>query len=213
MIKTFENFGHEEIKTFELFTQLKDPGDKPSILYINGSRGWLKDDLSLNIYRKDQITSGILSQFGDHVIYGSVYWRAGEIIFEDMSEIIENNNIKAIIGNSAGGYASFYLSNKYKIPAMSINPAMADTSEAPTLQPVPEDIKRYPVYPKQLIVAGELDTKESGGVDMNLVLEYLDKIGFEQKGGEIITLPNTYHRISGEQFDSAFKHFYKKYIG
>ena len=77
----------------EIHTQIKDPGsNRPIILYINGSRGWLKDDLSLNIYRRNQDTSTILSQFGHYVIYGGVYWRAGEIIFDDMREIIENNN-------------------------------------------------------------------------------------------------------------------------
>jgi len=200
------------IKTFEIFTQLKDPGDKSCILFINGSRGWLKDDLSLNIYRRNQDTSNILSQFGHHVIYGNVYWRAGEIIFEDMREIIESHNVKAIVGNSAGGYTSFYLSNKYRIPAMGINPAMCATSEAPTLQPVPEDIKSCPLYPKQLIIIGDKDTKAAGGVDGELTMKMLKEIGFEEKGCEILIYPDTYHKISREQFDNAFKHFYKKYM-
>jgi len=196
----------------EIHTQLKDPGDKPCILFINGSRGWLKDDLSLNIYRRNQDTSTILSQFGHHVITGSVYWRAGEIIFEDMREIIESHNVEAIIGNSAGGYASFYLANKYKIPSMGINPAMCATSEAPTLQPLPDDMKNLPLFPKQLIIIGDKDTKADFGVDGALTIEDLKKINFEEKGGEIIILPDTYHKISREQFDSAFKHFYKKYM-
>jgi hypothetical protein len=62
---------------------LKDPGDAPSVLFINGSSGWLKDDLSLNVNRKSQPRSSSLSQFGDQVIFGSVYWRAGEIIFDE----------------------------------------------------------------------------------------------------------------------------------
>lgn len=200
------------IKTFEIFTQLKDPpkGTR-SILFINGSRGWLKDDLSLNIYRRNQDSSNILSQFGDHVIYGGVYWRAGEIIFDDMREIIENNNIVAIVGNSAGGYTSFYLSNKYKIPAMGINPAMCSTSEAPTLQPLPEDIKVAPLYPKQLVIIGDKDSKKVGGVDGELTMKMLKEMRFEEKGGEILIVPAE-HKITREQFDNAFKHFYKKYV-
>jgi pimeloyl-ACP methyl ester carboxylesterase len=207
MIKNYNNF------IIEIHTQLKEPPKNiPSILFINGSREWLKDDLSLNIYRRNQKTSNILPQFGHHVIYGNVYWRAGDIIFEDMREIIENHNIKAIVGNSAGGYAAFYLSNKYKIPAMSINPAMCSTSTAPTLQPLPDDMKNLPLFPKQLIVVGDKDSKVNKGVDMNLVVEYLNKIGFEEKGGTILTLEDTYHKISKEQFDMAFKVFYKKYM-
>jgi len=207
MIKNFNNFVNE------IHTQLKNPpSDIPSILFINGSRDWLKGDLSLNVYRRNQDTSNILSQFGHHVIYGSVYWRAGEIIFEDMREIIENNNIKAIVGNSAGGYVAFYLSNKYRIPAMSINPAMCSTSEAPILQPLPDDMKNLPLFPKQLVIVGDKDSKASGGVDMNLVVDYLKEIGFEEKGGEMLILKDTRHRISKEQFNTAFEYFYKKYM-
>jgi hypothetical protein len=201
------------IKLFEIFTQLKDPDPaSPAILYINGSRPLLKDDLTLVVNRSNQNTSNIVSQFGDRIIYGNVYWRAGEMIFDDMMEIIENNNIKAIIGNSAGGYTSFYLSNKYKIPALSINPAMCSTSEAPTLQPLPADVKAAPLYPKQIVIIGDKDSKAVGGVDGELVMNDLKKMGFEEKGGEIIIYRDTYHRISKEQFDKAFKYFYKKYV-
>lgn len=195
----------------EIFTTPKevDPST-PSILFINGLRDWFKDDMSLNIYRRNQTTSNILSQFGHHLIYGMVYWRAGDMIFDDMMEIIENNNIKAIVGHSAGGYASFQLSNGYKIPAMSINPAMASTSEAPILQTSP--FKNMPIFHKQLIVAGDKDTKANKGVDMELVIKDLKEKEFEEKGGEIIILKDTYHRISEQQFDSCFKHFYQKYM-
>lgn len=201
------------MKTFEIFTRLKTIDPKtPSILFVNGSRQWFKDDGSLNVYRKNQSTTNILSQFGHNVIFGSVYWRAGEMIFDDMIEIIENNNIVAIVGNSAGGYISFYLSNRYKIPAMSINPAMASTSEAPTLQPLPTDVENSPIFPKQLVIAGDKDSKANFGVDMELVLNDLKEMGFEEKGGEIIVLKDTYHKISPEQFDSTFKYFHKKYM-
>jgi hypothetical protein len=200
------------IKTFEIFTQLKEPGNAPSILFINGSSGWLKDDLSLNINRRNQLRSNILSQFGDQVIYGSVYWRAGEIIFEEMIEIMESRNVKAVVGYSAGGYISFHLSNYYKVPAMSVNPAMASTSEAPILQPLPDEFKNIPIYGKQLVVVGEKDTKADHGVDMPLVVEDLKKMGFENKGGEFLFLKDTYHRVSPEQFDSCFKYFYKNFV-
>ena len=195
----------------EIYTQLKDPGKHmPSILFVNGSRPLLKDDGGLVVNRRNQDTSNILSQFGEYVIYANAYWRGGEMVFDDMIEIIENNNIKAIVGNSAGGYVSFQLSNKYKIPAMSINPAMASTSEAPTLQPSP--FENEPLFPKQLVVAGEKDTKVNFGVDMHLVIEDLKKMNFEEKGGTIVMLPDTAHRISPAQFNTTFRQFYKKYV-
>lgn len=203
MIKKFNLFEEIFIRPKEI-----DP-TKPSILYINGSRPLLKEDGSLNVNRRSQLIYNRLSQFGDNVIYPSVYWKGGEMIFDEMIEIVENNNIKAIVGNSAGGYVSFYLSNGYNIPSMSINPAMASTSEAPTLQPVPSNIKNSPLNSKQLIVIGDKDTKADRGVDGSLVMKDLKNMGF---GGEILILENTYHRLSNEQFDETFKYFYKKYI-
>lgn len=207
MIKKYNTFINE------IFTRPKVVDPKtPCVLFINGSRPWFNDKGALNINRRKQSTSNILSQFGDHLIYGDVYWRAGEMIFDDMMEIIENNNVVALVGNSAGGYVSFNLSNRYKIPALSINPAMASTSEAPVLQPLPEDVKNSPLFPKQLVIAGDKDTKANHGVDMHLVLEDLKKMRFEERGGEIMVLKDTYHRISNEQFNTAFRHFYKKYV-
>jgi hypothetical protein len=73
-------------------------------------------------------------------------------------------------------------------------------------------MKNLPLFPKQLVVVGDKDSKASGGVDMDLVVKYLKEIGFEEKGGEMLVLKDTYHRINEEQFDMAFKHFYKKYM-
>ena len=205
MIKKYYSFINE------IFTTPKNVDlNSPAILFINGSRPLLKDDGSLVVNRRNQDTSNIITQFGDRIIYANVYWRGGEMIFDEIIEIIENNNIKAIVGNSAGGYVSFQLSNKYKIPAMSINPAMASTSEAPTLQPSP--FKNEPLFPKQFIVAGEKDTKINFGVDMHLVIEDLKKMNFEGKGGTIVMLPDTPHRISSALFNTTFRQFYKKYV-
>lgn len=203
MLKKYDKFLNEEI-----FIRKKDMDpSEPSILYINGSRPLLREDGSLVINRRSQITYNILSQFGDNVIYPSVYWRAGEMIFDEMIEIVENNNVIAIVGNSAGGYVSFNLSNEYKIPAMSINPAMASTSEAPILQPVP--FGKSSIYPKQLVIIGDKDEKKTGGVDGQLVIKDLKNMGFR---GEILILENTHHRLSSKQFDDTFKHFYKRNI-
>ena len=84
MIKKFNLFEEIFIRPKEI-----DP-TKPSILYINGSRPLLKEDGSLNVNRRSQLIYNRLSQFGDNVIYPSVYWKGGEMIFDEMIEIVEN---------------------------------------------------------------------------------------------------------------------------
>ena len=201
------------MKTHEIFTYPKYINrNTRCILYINGSRPLLNDQGKLNKFRRTLEISKTLSQFGDHLIYGNVYWRVGPVVFNNMEKIIKENNIIGIVGNSAGGYISFHLSNKYKIPAMSINPAMATTSEAPKLQPIPQDMINLDIYPKQLVLVGENDRKANGGVDMDLVVEDLRYMNFEEKGAEFMFFPNTYHKLSPEQLNKAFKYFYEKFL-
>lgn len=191
------------IKTFEAYSQQ----DSPCILFINGFRHWLKDD-NLDVYGKDDKTLKILSQFGNKILHGSIDWKSSEYQIDEIRRIIDNNNIVGIVGFSAGGYVSFNLSNEYDIPALSINPAMASTSSAPTLQP----IRKSSLFPDQIVVIGEEDTKDLKGVDGELVKNDLEKMKFEDMGGEVVILEDTRHLITNEQFDGVFKHFYKKYV-
>lgn len=185
--------------------EMKD--EKSCILFINGFRHWLKDG-NFGVYDKDEITSQILKQFGDEILYGFIDWKSDANQITRIDDIIKNNNVKSIVGFSAGGYVSFNLSNKYKIPALSINPAMASNCAAPSIQP----IENNKLYPNQMVVIGSLDSKDSKGVDGNLVIDDLEKMNFEENGGEIYMIRNTHHLISSEQFNGVFKRFYKKYI-
>jgi len=198
----------------ELFIRPKTPkGDESYIIYINGSSSLLRGDGSLSIRRRNQKVYNVLTQFGDDILYPSIYWKdAGEIVFDEVMELIDSHNVKAIVGNSAGGYTSFYLSNYYKIPSMSINPAMVSTSEAPVIQPLPQKIKNSDLFSKQLVIIGDKDTKKDFGVDGHLTIEMLKSMNFEKQGGKILILKDTYHGLSPEQFNESFKYFYKKFV-
>jgi len=192
MIRTFENY----------LTQQKH------ILYINGFRHWLIDE-TLDVYGRDDKTMKILSQFGDLIIHAQINWKSSENQIDKLIEMIRKENISAIVGFSAGGYVSFDLSNKFRISALSINPAMAITSAAPQLQPMP--FKRDNINPNQVVVIGENDTKETKGVDGDLVSDMLKSLNFKNRGGTIINLKKTKHLLTEGQFDTVFKYFYKKY--
>jgi hypothetical protein len=175
MIRRFDNYIKEQ------------NSDAPSILFINGFRHWAEGD-GLDTFCRDEDTSDVICQFGDGIIHTFIDWKSGRFIYNSLRDKINNNNIKGIVGFSAGGFLSFYLSNRYKIPALSINPAMASTSAAPELQPLPEDIKNSSIYNNQTVIIGDLDSKESKGVDGKLVIKKLENLNF---GGEILLLRNT----------------------
>jgi hypothetical protein len=192
------------IKTFESYL-----AKKPSILYVNGFRHWLVGDF-LDVYGRDEKNMKILSQFGNPVIHAEIDWKSSENQIVGIVDIIRNNDICAIVGFSAGGYVSFELSNKFRIPALSINPAMARTSAAPQLQPMPFESDN--INSNQVVVIGDKDTKETKGVDGDLVIDMLNDLKFTERGGKIIKLKDTMHLLTEAQYDNIFKGFFKKYI-
>jgi hypothetical protein len=197
------------IKKFEKYLIRESNGSNPCILFVNGFRHWMIN-VDLDVFGGDKDTSDVLCQFGDELVLTYINWKMSKLVFNSLKDKIENNNIVGIVGFSAGGYLSFNLSNKYKIPALSINPAMAPTSAAPALQPLPEDVKNADIFNKQMIIIGDKDTKETKGVDGQLVIKMLEKMNFD---GDILMLRDTYHLISKQQFNGVFNRFYKKYIG
>lgn len=208
MLLRFENFINEE-----LFIQTKEPKKGVhNILYIHGSRGELSNDefQKVNVSRRNQTMYNMFSQFGDNVYWPSLYYHGGDMIFDEMEEMIHEKNIDVLVGNSAGGYVSFYLSNKYNLPNLSVNPAMAESSEAPTLQYMKELFDE--INGNQIVVIGEEDSKVNGGVDGEEVIKLLKIIEFEQAGGEIITLPGVKHRLEPKIFNEVFRYFYKKCV-
>jgi hypothetical protein len=206
MIHSFDDYINEEI----YFN--KNLKGAHNILYLHGSRGELSNDefKKVNVSRRNQNMYNVLSQFGDNVYWPPLYYHGGDMIFDEMEEMIQEKNIDILIGNSAGGYVSFYLSNKYGLPNLSINPAMAESSEAPTLQYM--KILFDEINGNQIVVIGEDDSKANGGVDGQEVIKLLKIMEFEQVGGEIITLPGVRHRLEPKTFNEVFRYFYKKCV-
>lgn len=163
-------------------------------------------------FEKSPYFEHVFTMFGDKLIYPPVYWYEGDYMFPYFEEIIEKEKIDLIIGYSAGGHCGFHLCNKYKIKGIHFNPAIARTSEAPTLQILPKSYKNFPVHYDQVIVIGEEDRKWKGGVDGQLVLQYLKSIQFDKKG-EIIIIPDLEHAVPIGIFKMVFEYYKELWTG
>jgi hypothetical protein len=144
--------------------------------------------------------------FGDQLIYPEIYWYEGNYLFPYLEKIVEKSHPDLIIGYSAGGHPGFHICNKYKIKGIHFNPAISSTSEAPTLQILPDDYKNIPFFPDQVIVIGEQDRKYKGGVDGHLVYKHLESIGFD-KTGEILIIPELEHDVPISLFKMLFEYY------
>lgn len=174
------------------------------IMYIEGSC-WMRDKKgNLKPFNRSKGLTSLLTSFGDKLIYPEVYWYEGDYLFPYLEKILEEEKIDLIIGYSAGGYTGFHLCNKYKIKGIHFNPAIASTSEAPTLQLLPEDYKNIPIFNEQAMIIGERDRKYRGGVDGQLVIKYLESNGFK---GNINIIPELEHSVPLELFEGAFKYY------
>jgi len=116
------------------------------------------------------------------------------------------------MGNSAGGYMAFYLSNYYKLPTLLLNPALALSSEAPNIQKMPKEFYDAPIYNKQMVLIGNRDLKMRGGVDFNLVLEFLQSKDFFKIGNKMYMEDGISHGVSSVIFEKYFEKFYNFYL-
>ncbi len=177
------------------------------VMFITGSC-WMRDKQNnLLPFVKSQGFIDTFTMFGDQLVYPEIYWYEGDYLFPYLEKIVEKENIDLIIGYSAGGHPGFHLCNKYKIKGIHFNPAIASSSEAPTLQILPEDYKNLPIYGDQVMVIGSEDKKYKGGVDSHLVVRYLEQKGFEAAGGEILIIPGLEHAVSLQLFKMAFEYY------
>ena len=154
----------------------------------------------------------IMKKYGDNVITPVVRWYSDPNLFKTINDVIEKNDIGAIVGNSAGGYLAFYLSNYYEIPSLMLNPAVAPTSEAPTIQKVPSDFIESPIFNKQMVIIGNRDLKKRGGVDFNLVVDFFQQKGFFKVGNKMFLEQGMSHWVPNDIFEKYFDKFYKLYI-
>lgn len=180
-----------------------------NILYISGMARTIDSEGNKIPYEKDIEKEFIFQKYGDKLIYPEVFWDRGDYMAKYLEDLINKYDVGGLIGYSAGGYLSFYFSNKYKIPAMLINPAIAENCMAPKLQTIDDSFKNAPVNNDQIIIIGEKDTKAAGGVDYQLSLKFLDEVGFK---GEIFKEPDMRHSISYEMLENYFEYFHENYL-
>jgi len=154
----------------------------------------------------------IMSKYGYEVITPVARWFSDPNLFKTVHDEIEKHKIDAILGNSAGGYMAFYLSNYYKIPALLLNPAIASTSTAPTIQKMPVEFYKAPTFNKQLVLIGNRDSKKIGGVDFHLVLEFLQSRDFFKVGNKMYLEQGMFHGVPDDIFEKYFDKFYKNYL-
>jgi hypothetical protein len=142
----------EEIRSLirEIITSDKDTNK--NILYLHGL-----DSSS----KKDGIDD-LKSEYGDVInfITPSLDYRdKSKSIWKEVEKVISEKKPVAVIGHSLGGYMTYYVSNKYEIPALMFNPAFKDKdlnllSKATSL---PKEAKELSPYKNQMAVVGSKD--------------------------------------------------------
>ena len=181
------------------------------ILSIQGSRREVdKEGNSIPFEISDKVE--IMEKYGDEVITPVARWYSNPSLFKTVNDEIEKQQIDAIIGNSAGGYLAFYLSNYHKIPVLLLNPALATTSEAPNIQSMPKEFLEAPIYNKQMVLIGNRDLKIRWGVDFHLVLEFLQSKDFFEVGNKMYVEQGMSHSVPNDIFEKYFDRFYKMYL-
>jgi hypothetical protein len=183
-----------------------------NILSIQGSRREIDEHGNKILFEVNNDKINIIKKYGDNVITPVTYWYSDPSLFNTINKEIINNKIDAIIGNSAGGYMAFYLSNYYKIPAFMLNPALAITSEAPAIQKLPNEFYEAPIFNKQFVVIGNSDLKSKGGVDFDLVLKFFQEKGFFKVGNKMYVEDRMSHSVNDVIFEKYFDKFYQSYL-
>jgi len=154
----------------------------------------------------------IMSKYGDDVITPEARWYSNPSLFNTINDEIQKQKIGAIIGNSAGGYMAFYLSNFYKIPTLMLVPALASTSEAPRIQKMPQDFYDAPTFNKQMVLVGNRDLRKKGGVDFHLSMDFLQSKDFFKIGNKMYMEDGMSHGVPMDIFEKYFDKFYKMYL-
>lgn len=180
------------------------------VMFLTGSC-WMRDKMGnlLPFIRSPHFIKTFTS-FGDDLVYPELYWYEGNYMFPYLEKIIEKEHPDLIIGYSAGGHIGFHLCNKYKIKGIHFNPAIASTSEAPTLQIATDEYKNLPIFDDQVMVIGDRDRKSMGGVDGHLVLDFLEKSNFN---GEVLVIPELEHDVPINLFKMVFEYYRNEWWG
>ncbi|NGX85332.1 YqiA/YcfP family alpha/beta fold hydrolase [Aequorivita sp. KMM 9714] len=161
-----------------------------NILYLHGL------DSSLNVEKR-----AILEKYGT-VYSPQIDYRNDESSIESLINLYKDKDIDSVIGSSMGGFAAYYIADKFQRPALLFNPALAYRS---VHQNIP-DIKN-PLSNLKHLVLGAKDEV----VDPKSTLEFLsNSIGIDNYNIKI--RQDLQHRIPEEIFEVEVKAFFKKLL-
>ncbi|MCG2431842.1 YqiA/YcfP family alpha/beta fold hydrolase [Aequorivita xiaoshiensis] len=161
-----------------------------NILYLHGL------DSSLNTEKR-----AILEEFG--MVYSpQIDYRNDERSIESLIKLYNDKNIDFVIGSSMGGFAAYYIADRFQRPALLFNPALAYRS---VHQEIP-DIKN-PISNLKHLVLGAKDEV----IDPKSTLEFLsNSIGIDNYN--IKVRQDLQHRIPEEIFEVEVKAFFKELL-
>ena len=120
-----------------LLRNSKKTKSRDNILYLHGLGGSPE---------KDQV----LKLRGLKIIAPKLSYVKDKDLFHKLCKIVEEKNIKGVVGHSFGGYFAYYLSQKYGLPSLLFAPSFDD--EDREIQPKPKDIKRRNYDVKKIAV-------------------------------------------------------------
>lgn len=94
-----------------------------TILYLHGLNGSLSPE-----------KRALLERYGK-VFSPSIDYEADSESIARLIELYDSHDINVVIGSSMGGFAGYYISNAFQLPALLFNPALAERS---VTQNIPE---------------------------------------------------------------------------
>ena len=161
-----------------------------NILYLHGL------DSSLNAEKR-----AILEKYGT-VYSPQIDYRNDESSIDSLINLYKDKDIDSVIGSSMGGFAAYYIADKFQRPALLFNPALAYRS---VHQEIP-DIKN-PLSNLKHLVLGAKDEV----IDPKSTLEFLsNSIGIDNYNIKI--RQDLQHRIPEEVFEVEVKAFFRKLL-
>lgn len=162
-----------------------------NILYIYGL------DSKLSPEKK-----AVLENFGN-VITPDVDYYTNTQAIQNIIEQVKNNPVDAVIGSSMGGFAGFYVSTQFNVPALLFNPALEKRSVE---QEVPKI--NFTCLTQKRFLLGAIDNV----IDPGDTLRFLSHCYNEHTDFNLHIMPGLTHNIPVNIFRSEVELFFKNYF-
>ncbi|MBK8806906.1 MAG: hypothetical protein IPO21_09765 [Bacteroidales bacterium] len=153
------------------------------ILYLHGL-----DSLGLTSEKQE-----VFEKFEFEVIAPIINYREKEPVF--FESLINKHNPDLLIGSSMGGRMAYWLSNKYTLPAILLNPAIGHEL-CEQIIPI-TNYEKEKSHSKQLFVFGENDE----------IVKMSEVIEFTGPAIHCITLEETAHQLSADDLETALFYY------